>query len=48
MLEHSGYDVALVKPVGWWLPFGVLGFCPVALSYQVIYVAQRQAAASAG
>ncbi len=47
MLEHSGYDVALVKPVGWWLPFGVLGFCPVALSYQVIYVAQRQAAALA-
>lgn len=40
MLEHSGYEVAAVKPVGWWLPFGVLGFCPVSLSYQVIYVAQ--------
>ncbi|MGF1608461.1 MAG: class I SAM-dependent methyltransferase [Kiloniellales bacterium] len=41
MLEHTGYRVAAVKPVGWWLPFGVLGLCPVQFSYQVIYVAQN-------
>ena len=41
LLEHTGYRVAAVKPVGWWLPFGVLGLCPVALSYQVIYVAHN-------
>jgi SAM-dependent methyltransferase len=39
LLEGSGYMVTGVDAVGWWLPFGALGFCPASLSYQVIYTA---------
>jgi SAM-dependent methyltransferase len=39
LIEGSGYRMAEMRPVGWWLPFGVVGFCPVILRYQVIYVA---------
>ncbi len=42
LLEHSGYSVAAIRAVGWWLPFGVLGLCPASLSYQVIYVAHNR------
>lgn len=43
LLEFSGYRVQSIKPVGLWLPFGVFGLCPIALSYQVIYVANKNA-----
>jgi SAM-dependent methyltransferase len=39
LIEGAGYNVEAIKAVGWWLPFGVLGWCPVICSYQVIYVA---------
>lgn len=38
LLERSGYRVTNVVPVGFWTPIGPLP-SPVALSYQVIYVA---------
>jgi 2-polyprenyl-3-methyl-5-hydroxy-6-metoxy-1,4-benzoquinol methylase len=43
LLNVTGYDLLAMKAVGWWLPFGVLGACPVALSYQVIYAATPRA-----
>jgi len=47
LIEFAGFEMASMKSVGWWLPFGVLGLCPVALSYQVIYVAHKPAEAGA-
>lgn len=44
MLERSGYAVIATRPVGLWLPFGVVPFCPVSLSYQLVYVAQPRTA----
>lgn len=38
LLERSGFQIAKVLPVGLWTPIGPLP-SPVALSYQVIYVA---------
>jgi hypothetical protein len=38
LLERSGYQVTHILPVGLWTPIGPLP-SPVALSYQVIYVA---------
>lgn len=43
LLSVSGYELQATKAVGWWLPFGVLRPCPVALSYQVAYVAVPRA-----
>lgn len=43
LIEFAGFEVSAVKPVGWWSPFGALGLCPAALSYQVIYVARNPA-----
>lgn len=43
LLEQSGYRMHEIAGVGWWLPFGVLKFCPAALSYQVVYVAHKPA-----
>jgi SAM-dependent methyltransferase len=40
MLDDTGWGVRKVRAVGLWLPFGVVPVCPVALSYQVIYVAE--------
>ncbi len=40
LLDRAGYDVKKVRPVGLWLPWGYLPWCPVAVSYQVIYVAE--------
>jgi hypothetical protein len=40
MLEETGWAPSAMRAVGWWLPFGVVPACPVALSYQVIYVAE--------
>jgi len=39
LLSVTGYELQAAKSVGLWLPFGVLKPCPVALSYQVAYVA---------
>lgn len=41
LLDFSGYRVLQIKSVGFWLPFAVLSYCPVMLSYQVVYVAQK-------
>jgi SAM-dependent methyltransferase len=41
MMEGAGYQVVNVSPIGLWLPWGFISWCPVALSYQVIYVATR-------
>jgi 2-polyprenyl-3-methyl-5-hydroxy-6-metoxy-1,4-benzoquinol methylase len=38
LLERSGYRVTSILPVGLWTPLGPLP-SPIALSYQVIYVA---------
>lgn len=46
LINFAGYEVTRLKAVGWWLPFGVLGLCPVAMSYQVIYVARKRPKAS--
>ena len=43
LLSVTGYELQSTKAVGWWLPFGVLKPCPVALSYQVAYVAVPRA-----
>jgi SAM-dependent methyltransferase len=40
MLGDTGWRCTEMRAVGLWLPFGVIGACPVALSYQVIYVAE--------
>ncbi len=42
LLNHSGYELCAIRPVGVWLPFLVIPWCPVALSYQVVYVARKQ------
>lgn len=42
LIEFSGFEMETIRPVGWWLPFGVLGLCPVPLSYQVIYAARKR------
>ena len=47
LIEFAGFEVSAVRPVGWWSPFGALGFCPVALSYQLIYVARNPEPAGA-
>jgi hypothetical protein len=39
MLGDTGWRVRQLRAVGLWLPFGVVPVCPIALSYQVIYVA---------
>jgi len=39
MLQETGYLIEAVRPVGLWLLVLVLP-CPVALSYQVVYVAR--------
>lgn len=39
MLDRSGYEVIETLAVGLWLPIGYVPWCPVGLSYQVIYVA---------
>jgi len=38
LFEATGYDVVEMCPVGLWTPLGAFPLCPVALSYQVIYV----------
>ena len=40
MLDRCGYRLVRMAPVGWWLPFGVVPWCPVGLSYQIVYVAE--------
>jgi SAM-dependent methyltransferase len=39
VLERTGYVVARELAVGLYLPGGVVPWCPVVLSYQVVYVA---------
>jgi len=41
LLNLSGYELCQVKPVGVWLPFAVWPYCPVVLSYQIVYIAQK-------
>lgn len=41
ILERAGYEVEDVRPVGLWTPFFGIPLVPVALSYQVIYVARK-------
>lgn len=43
MLNWTGYRLVDIKSVGIWLPWGYLPWSPVALSYQVIYVAEKVA-----
>lgn len=40
MLERTGFTLERTVPVGLWLPVGYLRWCPVWLSYQVVYVAR--------
>lgn len=40
MLESTGYRLTDTVPVGLWLPTGYVRWCPVWLSYQLIYVAE--------
>jgi 2-polyprenyl-3-methyl-5-hydroxy-6-metoxy-1,4-benzoquinol methylase len=40
MLDNCDYRLLAMKPVGLWLPFGVVPWCPVTVSYQIIYVAE--------
>lgn len=39
LLEVAGFEVVATRPVGIWLPFGVVPWSPVGLSYQVVYEA---------
>lgn len=39
MLETTGFRLLATKPVGIWLPVGYLPWSPIALSYQLVYVA---------
>jgi len=39
MLERTGFSLVKALPVGLWLPLPFVVPCPVALSYQVVYVA---------
>lgn len=40
MLEFSGFELVATVPVGIWLPFGYIPWSPVAMSYQLVYVAE--------
>ena len=42
LVEFCGYEMQRVAPVGLWLPGAAIPVAPVALSYQVIYVARKQ------
>lgn len=42
ILDMTGFKCERLQPVGFWLPFGVIGLCPVALSYQIVYVASKR------
>lgn len=44
MLCQSGFRVDRTQAVGLWLPFGYLPWCPIALSYQLVYVARHRVA----
>lgn len=39
LVSQSGFDLRATKAVGMWLPRGYLPWCPVWLSYIVVYVA---------
>ena len=43
MLTATGFEVLRLQPVGLWLPFGYVRWCPVWASYQVLYVARPRA-----
>lgn len=40
MFEFTGFELVRTVPVGIWLPFGHVPWSPVALSYQLVYVAE--------
>lgn len=40
MFESTGFRLVTTRPVGVWLPFGYLPWSPIALSYQLVYVAE--------
>ncbi|NJP07611.1 MAG: methyltransferase domain-containing protein [Chloroflexaceae bacterium] len=42
LLDHTGYEVLQIRPVGLWLSGVALAVVPVALSYQVVYVARKK------
>jgi len=42
MIDFSGYRVKKLQPVGIWLPWVVIPFSPLTLSYQIIYVAEKK------
>lgn len=41
LLDRTGYVLTATRPVGVWLPWGYLPWSPIAMSYQVIYVARK-------
>ena len=41
ILNKTGYELCAIKPVGLFLPFLVVPYCPITLSYQVVYVARK-------
>lgn len=41
MLHDVGFEMVKTRAVGLWLPGVPLGWCPVTLSYQVLYSARR-------
>jgi SAM-dependent methyltransferase len=41
MLERTDFVVERIKSVGFWLPFGVVPWCPVAFSYQVLFAGRK-------
>jgi SAM-dependent methyltransferase len=43
LFEATGYEIVGIHPVGLWTPFGAIVPCPIALSYQVIYVGRPRA-----
>jgi 2-polyprenyl-3-methyl-5-hydroxy-6-metoxy-1,4-benzoquinol methylase len=47
MLERTEFVVERTKSVGFWLPFGVVPWCPVALSYQVLFASRKPACSRA-
>lgn len=47
LLSQSGFRLRATKPVGMWLPRGYLPWCPVWLSYIVVYVATPDRVSSA-
>jgi len=42
LLDRTGYELSATRPVGLWTPYFVFPFVPVAMSYQVIYVARKK------